>query len=422
MRFLHAADIHLDSPLLGLERYEGAPVEEIRGATRRALENLVQVALEQEVDLVVLAGDLYDGDWRDYNTGLFFVRQVAKLREAGIPLFLIAGNHDAANKMTRSLRLPPNPAGDSPLFSHHEPETRLLPDLGVALHGQSFASQAERDNLARKYPQTVRGMFNIGILHTSLEGDEQHDTYAPCTLDDLRNKDYQYWALGHIHRRRVLGEEPRIAYPGNPQGRHIRESGPKGCLLVEVDDRQRVTHEFVALDVFRWETLEIPCAGATSVPDVLDRFEEQLRLLVELHASLPLGVRVRLTGPCEVHQELGARSLDHAAEIRAIATRVSRDRVWIEKIQFATTYPPRTIERAELEGPIEELLAVWRELRESDERLGLVAAELDALRARLPAELTSGPEPLPLNDPAWLRAILDEVQPLLLQRLTPADR
>jgi DNA repair exonuclease SbcCD nuclease subunit len=106
IRFLHAADIHLDSPLTGLERYEGAPVEELRGATRRALENLVELAIERELDFVLIAGDLYDGDWKDHNTGLFFVDRMNRLREAAIPVVIISGNHDAANRMTRSLRRP----------------------------------------------------------------------------------------------------------------------------------------------------------------------------------------------------------------------------------------------------------------------------------------------------------------------------
>ena len=132
-KFLHAADIHLDSPLLGLERYEGAPVEEIRGATRRALDNLVQLAMDEAVDFVLIAGDLYDGDWRDAGTGLYFVKQMARLREAKIPVYLIAGNHDAQNKMTRELRFPENVT----VFSSRRAGTVVIDDLSVAIHGQS---------------------------------------------------------------------------------------------------------------------------------------------------------------------------------------------------------------------------------------------------------------------------------------------
>ncbi len=180
-KFIHAADIHLDSPLKGLEQYEGAPVEDIRGATRRALEKLVELAIEREVDFVLIAGDLYDGDWKDHNTGLFFVRQMSYLREANIPVIMINGNHDAANRMTKSLRLPHNVE----VLSHTRSQTaktKKLRELGVAVHGRSFAKAAEYDNLARDYPPKQDGLFNIGLLHTSLAGAEGHEPYAPCTI------------------------------------------------------------------------------------------------------------------------------------------------------------------------------------------------------------------------------------------------
>jgi exonuclease SbcD len=181
LKFIHAADIHLDSPLKGLEDYEGAPVEEIRAATRRALENLVKLAIEEQVDFVLIAGDVYDGDCTDYNTGLFFTGQLVQLREAGIPVYLIAGNHDAANKMSRSLKLPDN----TRMLSHEEPETVLLEELRVAIHGQSFASQAVTDDLSQGYPEARKGMFNIGMLHTSATGRED-GLFGPVKLPQDR--------------------------------------------------------------------------------------------------------------------------------------------------------------------------------------------------------------------------------------------
>ncbi len=181
----------------GLEQYEGAPVQEIRNAARRALSNLVDLAIDQKVAFVLIAGDLYDGDWRDYNTGLFFVDQVRRLREADIPLYLISGNHDAANKMTRTLRMPENVT----FFSADRPETALLPDLDVAIHGQSFATAAVYDDLSEGYPLADSGRFNIGMLHTCAAGREGHDRYAPCSIEGLKSKGYDYWALGHIHLR-----------------------------------------------------------------------------------------------------------------------------------------------------------------------------------------------------------------------------
>ncbi|NUU22496.1 MAG: DNA repair exonuclease, partial [Streptomycetaceae bacterium] len=179
MKLLHAADLHIDSPLRGLSRYPGAPAEEFRSAVRRALENLVDLAVHEGVDAVLLAGDVYDGDWKDYRTGLFFGAQMQRLREADIRVCMVAGNHDAQSKITKELRLPENVHR----FSTAQPETKEYEDLGLAVHGQGFAERDVTDNLALAYPKARDGCLNIGLLHTALEGADGHDTYAPCRVD-----------------------------------------------------------------------------------------------------------------------------------------------------------------------------------------------------------------------------------------------
>src|SRR5262245_28090371 len=186
MKFLHAADLHLDSPLRGLDRYEGVPVDRFRGATRAALSNLCDLCLAEPVDFVLLAGDLYDGNWKDFRTGLFFVSQMTRLRDAGIPVLVVRGNHDAESALTRSLRLPANVV----VLSSRAPETdaTTLERLGVVVHGQGYASRAVTHDLARSYPEAVPGLFNIGMLHTSVDGREGHASYAPCSVETLRSK------------------------------------------------------------------------------------------------------------------------------------------------------------------------------------------------------------------------------------------
>jgi exonuclease SbcD len=183
-RFLHAADIHLDSPLHGLSRYDGLPVDDIRAATRTAFDNLVQHAIDEGVDFVVIAGDLFDGDWRDMATGLHFARAMGRLGQSGIPAFILAGNHDAASVISRTMPWPPNVR----LFGPRRPETHRLPDFAVAIHGQSFATPAVTENLVLAYPSAEEHMFNIGMLHTALAGRQGHADYAPCGVDDLRSK------------------------------------------------------------------------------------------------------------------------------------------------------------------------------------------------------------------------------------------
>ncbi len=423
MKFIHAADIHLDSPLEGLERYEGAPVDLIRGATRRALENLVALAVRERVDFVVIAGDLYDGDWRDFNTGMFFIRQMNKLCEAGIRLYLIAGNHDAANNMTRKLRLPVNPGGDTVMLSHEQPETRRLEDLGVAIHGRSFANQAEKQNMVPDYPTPVSHWFNLGILHTSLIGsDGGHDTYAPCTPTDLRSKGYDYWALGHIHKRSLLPGEgsplvpPPILYSGNIQGRHIREPGARGCFLVTVDQRQQMEIEFRPLDVFRWEVCVVSCVGCSTTDEILERFRDSLRSLLATHDRLPLGVRVRLEGPTTAHQRLTSQRTAITAEIRSTATTVSDGQAWIEQVRIATQEPIAKASPELAEGPLAELERYFDELPGNDQAIAQLTEELKDLAKKLPAELMLPPDGLQLDNPDWIREIVRELKPMLMDR------
>jgi DNA repair protein SbcD/Mre11 len=200
VKLVHAADLHLDSPLRGLERYPGAPAERMRGATRAALQNLVDLCIRERAGLLVLAGDLYDGDWPDYATGMFFATQMLRLAEANIEVAWIRGNHDAVSVITRHLRLPSH-VRELP-YGHAA--TEAYPDLGVAVHGQGFVQREVVDDLAKGYPERIPSLLNVGLLHTALEGRELHGRYAPTTLDVLRSKGYDYWALGHVHTREVV--------------------------------------------------------------------------------------------------------------------------------------------------------------------------------------------------------------------------
>ncbi len=415
-KFIHAADIHLDSPLRGLDRSEDAPTEEIRVATRQALQNLVDLAIERQVAFVLIAGDLYDGNWDDHNTGLFFIKQMTRLREADIPVIMIAGNHDAANKMTKVLRLPSNVE----LLSHVESATSqhaILKELSVAIHGQSFGKEAVTGNLAREYPVQIKGMFNIGLLHTSLSGAEGHDSYAPCTIEDLRQKEYDYWALGHVHHRDVKYEAPWIVYPGNIQGRHIRETGAKGCYVVTVNDNFETGLEFVPLDVFRFEILDISISEAKCADDVLDIFLTDLQRVMNLHSGISLAVRVQLTGRSAAHEELLTDTRHWTSQLRGVALDRGAGKVWLEQVKFhSMSRQDRTMDSI-LDGPVGELLTCFQQYRDQDSLLESLSAELSSLHNRLPDDLRRGSEALELNNPVQMRQWLNEVEAMLVTRL-----
>ena len=422
MKFLHAADIHLDSPLCGLERYECAPVEKIRGATRRAFENLVQRAIQEQVDFLLIAGDLYDGDWPDYNTGLFFSRQMGRLREASIPVFLVRGNHDAESRLTRELRLPENVRA----FPTHEAGTHLLEDLGVAIHGRSFATAAVTENLAASFPRAIPGYLNIGLLHTSATGFAGHASYAPCSIADLESKRYDYWALGHVHTRMELKRgEPWIVFPGNLQGRHARETGPKGASLVTVEDGLITGIEHCPLDVVRWTQLEIDVTGSASVEELLTLTQRAFEEETDRAGDRLVAARLFLRGACRAHSQIAAKPEQFLNQLRAVANDLGG--IWLEKarvetspaptirpIRPATSPEPPSDPSAEAEDTPEPHLAELQFHWDNPEELTRFAAELDPLKKKLPPELLAE---LTLEDPARLRDLLADAEKLLLPRL-----
>ena len=334
MRFIHTADIHLDSPLTGLSAYQDAPAELLRTATRDAFENLVSEAIREKVDFMVIAGDLYDGSWKDFNTGLFFVRQMGLLKTAGIQVFVLFGNHDAESEMTKKLLMPDNVH----CFSATKAQTFRLDSLRVALHGRSFKDAATLENLAMTYPQAAPGWLNIGVLHTALDGSAVHPNYAPCSIAQLEALGYQYWALGHVHEHRIWQGTCTIAFPGNLQGRHIRETGPRGALLVTAEDGQIESVERLFVDVLRWYAVEVDVSSAADLADVVRLTGQALEAtLAQSQTELPLAVRVMMTGATAAHGKLFGMEAQLRAEVLGLAASISPERLWIEKVRLDTS-------------------------------------------------------------------------------------
>ncbi len=410
LRFIHAADIHLDSPMRNLERYPGAPVEAMRGATRRAFDNLVGLALVEQVDFVCIAGDVYDGDWKDFNTGLYFLQGMNRLREAGIRVYLTRGNHDAASAITSHLRLPDNVH----LFASKTAQS-IEHTHGVRLHGQSFGKEAVTSNLAQGFPDPAPGCVNIGLLHTSLGGSEGHAPYAPCTSAQLQDKGYDYWALGHVHTRQEVA--PGIVFPGNTQGRHIRETGPKGCVLVEMDERHACRLAFKPLDVARWERCVIDATGLATPDELFPLLEAALGPLVEANPEMPLAVRVEIHGACGAHQGFLSRETHWRNEVRGAAMETRGEGLWVEKVQFLTSHPQDDPGTAGLDGPLGELAAVMDQARRDARWQEDVLRQLDVLWGKLPGELKTGDWKAPLDPGPWLEQLIERAGLILLQEL-----
>lgn len=381
-RFLHAADLHLDSPLRGLSRYEGLSVEEIRSATRRALEALISFAIAEYVDFIVIAGDIFDGKWQDMGTGLFFAATMAKLSAANIPVYLLKGNHDAESLITQRLPLPPLVQ----FFSSRKVDTFLLEDHAVALHGKSFANPHISEDMTLQYPAAVDGYFNIGVLHTSLGGYTQHETYAPTSIAALTAKQYQYWALGHVHDHAVIAEHPHIVYPGVLQGRKITEAGVKGAVLVEVEDGAVRSCKPIPFDVVRWSRLEVNCSEVETRDALHQRMRTVLRRGIEAEAEgRPLVARVSLTGATALHAELqNSRSLLRD-ELRAIAAEIDPN-LWIEKMTLDTSESVALPAPAATFGEVdsEDLFAMLNQASTNPEFLDVLASDLAVFLSTTP--------------------------------------
>lgn len=418
MKFIHAADLHLDSPLVGLERYEGAPVEAVRQASRRALENLVRFATDEAVDFVLLAGDIYDGDWDDYRTGLFFVRQLSALKQADIKVFLVSGNHDAQSKITRELPLPDNTV----VFSAKKAETHRIEKLSVAIHGQSYSTQAITDDLSKGYPSPVTGFFNIGLLHTCANGREGHESYAPCSVNDLASHGYDYWALGHAHCYETLSDSPRIVFPGSIQGRHINEPGEKGCCLVEVEDGHIAGLQFQELNVLQWERCEVDAQGLETPDQVIARTMEQVDGKLKQVSAACLALRVTVKGACHAHLGLQRDQERWINEIRARAIDLGVDRIWIEKVEIRTRAELDLEAIAQQEGPLPDLLRFIRSIQNDEDIQAKLASSFADLKDRMPTGIDLESEETSIGDAAAIKNLLPDVEQLLVSQLTEEEQ
>ncbi len=417
MKFVHAADLHIDSPMRGLDRYEGAPALRLRAATRRALENLVALCIEEEAAFLLLAGDVFDGSWKDFSTGLFFASQMARLGDAKIPVVIVRGNHDAASAITKSLPLPANVRE----LSAKKPETFEIPSAGTCIHGQSFPQRATTEDLAARYPDAVSGAFNIGLLHTCLDGREGHERYAPTSLETMRSKGYAYWALGHVHAREVLAQDPWIVFPGNLQGRHARETGAKGASLVTVEDGIVKSVEHRALDVVRWELVVVDVSKATDVLDVVERAKGALETCAAACQERLLAARLVIQGASRASGAMRRDAEHFTAQLRAAASDGLGDGVWLEKVMIQTRSTFDLARVREEAGAVGHLARRLDAIKNDPNELATLASCFADLDKKLPPELREGLGVLALSDVATMRAIVGDVEQTLLPRLLEGE-
>ena len=335
IKFIHCADVHLGSPLVAASKEKQNLLND---AIENALKNMVDLAINENVDFVVIAGDLFDGKMTNASIGRKFKSIMKPLEENKIYTYVLFGNHDAEGKHSLTF----SNSEYMKFFSASNAQTFKIEDKKIAVHGQSFKTQSVTDNLAKQYPQKLDGYFNIGVLHTSLNGREGHDNYAPCSINDLENKNYDYWALGHIHKKEIVKEaNPTIIYSGNIQGRHSKESEEKGCFLVKIDDNNIITPTFKQLNKVEFYDIEVDIEDVTTEDELNSKIKENLQnILIESFLKLTL------KGKTELHYKINVENIK-----LSLPTNIE-----LVKFKNKTTFPKSAEEIAQMQDTIGTLM------------------------------------------------------------------
>ncbi|MFG1315483.1 metallophosphoesterase family protein [Xanthobacter autotrophicus] len=381
-RFVHTADIHLDSPLRSLALRDSDLAGLIGNATRRAFVRIVDLCLEEQVDGLLIAGDLYDGDQTSMKTARFLAEQLRRLHEAGIRAFIIRGNHDALSRITKELVLPETVK----VFGGRADAVAIDRTPGhfpVAIHGLSFAQPHAPESLIAKYRPPVQDAVNIGLMHTSLAGSPSHDLYAPCGIKDLQGTGFRYWGLGHIHKRSMTEGACVIVMPGMPQGRDVNEAGVKSVTLVTIDDDRSFHIEERATSIAQFERVSVDATGITEWRDLIAAVTAALEEERSSASSEHLVARLQVTGITPLAWRI-RRDLDllkTQADERASVT----GSCWVEKLEIACRAPGDAATSAA--DPLFELhRLIEDEVLESPVFQAELVAMVDELRAQLPQE------------------------------------
>ena len=415
LRFVHAADLHLDSPFRGIRA--AAPENVARAlysATFDSYRNIVDLCISERVDALLVAGDIYDGADRSLRAQQAFIDGLRSLDSAGIRSFVCHGNHDPLDGWEARLSYPYGCHRFGPDFVA-VPVFPDAPERGL-VYGISYPTRDVYDNLVARLGQVDAAAFTIGLLHANVGGNTDHALYAPCSLDDLAQSGIDYWALGHVHTRQVLRERaPSVVYPGNPQGRHPNEPGARGVYLVEVDDTGGISLDFRATDAVRWEQASIDISAMETEQELFDAIEDEMQSLLDGAEGRSIVVRMTLNGRGELNRFL--RQPGAVDDLLAGVNDRWADRLpfaWCERIQDETAV---AIDRDALrsgEDFLAEVLRTADQIREQPATLKDGLADLYQHR-RFRQHLAS------LTDEE-IAALLDEAEALAVNLLAEDDR
>ena len=408
--FVHAADIHLDSPFVGIGRLpdeHSHVAETLRDATFGAFEAVIQICIDRQVDFLLIAGDVYDGADRSLRAQLRFRDGLWRLTNQGVRIYVVHGNHDPLDGWSHAVQMP-----DLVHVFPDRLESVVFEKTGVPvarIHGISYPRNRINADFGKGMAREGVEPFQIGLFHCNAGGDLRYDPYAPRSVAELIETGLDYLALGHIHERVTLhASQPFIGYPGNTQGRHINEAGPRGCLLVNVtaEGQLAAEPEFVATNRVRWEACDIDIAGMETIDDLLSSLDDRMETLAELEHECAIVTRITIKGRGTLHRSLtkpeAMASLQNEARSRGIERSPF---IYIEQLLRKTQPAINLNSRRAGQDFLGELLRLIEEMRRSPEQLDEVSDVLNELYQHARAKRL-----LDAVDERAMRELLDEAE------------
>ena len=409
-KILHTADIHLDSPLRSLAMRDEALKEKVQTATRTAFSRVVAAAIEEGVAALLISGDLFDGAERSAHTGAFLVSQLDFLRDAGIRVFCVKGNHDAENPVTGGIPWPDNVH----VFGAAGGKVEL--EEGVWIHGVSFSGRHAEDSLLPKFKAPEEGAVNIAMLHTSLSGAAEHDPYAPCSVEDLSDMGFDYWALGHVHKASIHSKDPWIVMPGTPQGRDIGESGRKSATLITIGDSGRIEEvREIPTSVVEFLDVEIDATGLEDDDSLRDLLRARMQEAADGLESESGAVRVTISGETGMNWRL-QRDTEHWTEVvRSIAedTRC----LWLDKLVLDLSAGSARGGQ----GPVDELRGLMQTVLDEPAFAEACRGELGTILDELPRERRDALAPDEAAGDAFAHSLAERGAERILALMHEAD-
>lgn len=329
IKFLHIADLHLDSPFIGLSTLPQSLYSAVQESTFLSLERIITLAIKEKVDFVLIAGDIYDSEDQSVRAQARFLKEMKRLEEANIRAFVIHGNHDFIEKHKEKLLLPDNVY----VFPEQVEMATLETNQGVKVHiyGFSYGERHMRTSRVAEYNVQQEADFHIALLHGSeLTSSEEHDVYAPFQIQEIIKKGFDYWALGHIHKRQLLTESPSIYYPGNIQGRNRKESGEKGASIVTMSETM-TTIDFIATSPIIWEEVILTIPENSEVNTFYREITKLLNDYQGRNNSFFLHVIIQMTNKQKINTNDWLQMLQEEVDLTGSTF------VWVHKLSIELT-------------------------------------------------------------------------------------